>query len=342
MSPEQARGKAVDKRCDLWAFGARRCSRCSTGARAFRGEDVTDTIASVIAKEPDWSRLPADTPAAIRRLLRRCLEKDRSRRLADAGDALLEIDEALIPSPADASVATRSAAARSARIWLVAGGLGIALGAAVALLWRAPWRTAPPPQLQRLSADSGTEVRWRSASAIPSRSRRTGPLSPSSLSRESLAARSCTCGSQPAARHAVDWDRRCQQPVLFARREVDWVLRRRQAQEDRRHGWCGGHGVRRRERPRRILGRRWRDRLRSLLTEPGARRRRLVQRLVGRRRGAPDHRTGRWRRHAAVAASVAGRQSHSLDRQPQRRRLQRRLPDRPNAAGRRAQSCPAR
>jgi serine/threonine-protein kinase len=156
MSPEQARGKALDKRCDLWGFGAVLFEMLA-GARAFRGEDVTDTIASVIAKEPDWDRLPADTPAAIRRLLRRCLAKDRSRRLSDAGDALLEIDEALIPSPAEASVAPRSAAARSARVWLVAGGLGIALGATIALLWRAPWQSAPPTQLQRLSADSGAD-----------------------------------------------------------------------------------------------------------------------------------------------------------------------------------------
>src|SRR5262245_48537866 len=74
-----------------------------TGARAFKGEDVSDTLAFILTQQPDWDALPATTPAAIRRLLRRCLEKDRKRRLADAADARLEIDEACT-SPADHSI----------------------------------------------------------------------------------------------------------------------------------------------------------------------------------------------------------------------------------------------
>src|SRR6187399_3340105 len=74
MSPEQARGKAVDRRADIWAFGAV-LFEMLTGKRAFRGEDVTDTLAAVLQREPDWSALPASTPAAVRVLLRRCLEK---------------------------------------------------------------------------------------------------------------------------------------------------------------------------------------------------------------------------------------------------------------------------
>ena len=157
MSPEQARGKAVDKRCDLWAFGAVLFEMLA-GARAFRGEDVTDTIASVIAKEPDWDRLPAETPAAIRRLLRRCLQKDRSRRLADAADALLEIDEALAPPSGDAPLVTGATAhRRPAWVPVAAGVAGLALGAAVAFLAWAPWRGTPAARPLRLSADPGTD-----------------------------------------------------------------------------------------------------------------------------------------------------------------------------------------
>ncbi len=76
MSPEQAKGRVVDKRSDVWAFG---CVfyEMLTGRRAFDGEDVTDTIAAVVRGEPDWNALPSDTPPQIRLLLRRCLEKDR-------------------------------------------------------------------------------------------------------------------------------------------------------------------------------------------------------------------------------------------------------------------------
>jgi len=94
MSPEQARGKFVDRRADIWALGVTLFEMLS-GHQLFFGESVSDTLASVLKNEPDWSLLPADTPAAIRRLLRRCLAKDPLRRLASAADASLEIDEAL-------------------------------------------------------------------------------------------------------------------------------------------------------------------------------------------------------------------------------------------------------
>ena len=94
MSPEQARGRPVDKRSDVWAFGCV-LYEMLTGARAFAGDDVSDTLAAVLRGEPDWRVLPTETPASIRRLLRRCLEKDRKRRLSDAADARLEIEEAL-------------------------------------------------------------------------------------------------------------------------------------------------------------------------------------------------------------------------------------------------------
>jgi serine/threonine protein kinase len=94
MSPEQAKGRAVGERADIWALGAV-LFEMLTGKRAFAGEDVADTLAFVLTKEPDWTALPTNTPASIKRLLRRCLEKDRKRRLADSADARLEIEEAL-------------------------------------------------------------------------------------------------------------------------------------------------------------------------------------------------------------------------------------------------------
>src|ERR1700739_1364899 len=96
MSPEQARGKSVDKRTDIWAFGCV-LYELITGRAAFRGETLSDTIAAVLEREPDWPALPPPTPAQIRNLLRRCLQKDSQRRLRDLGDARIEIEETLIP-----------------------------------------------------------------------------------------------------------------------------------------------------------------------------------------------------------------------------------------------------
>ena len=107
MSPEQAKGKPADKRSDFWAFGCV-LYEMLTGARAFGGEDISDTLAAVLRDEPDWRALPAGTPASIRRLLRRCLEKDRRRRLADAADARLDLDEAAAESTAPIPAPTAS------------------------------------------------------------------------------------------------------------------------------------------------------------------------------------------------------------------------------------------
>jgi serine/threonine-protein kinase len=93
MSPEQARGNPVDKRTDIWAFGCVVFEMLS-GKRAFAGDNVSDTIASVLRGEPSWQALPSTTPGRIRVLLERCLQKDSRQRLRDAGDARIEIDDA--------------------------------------------------------------------------------------------------------------------------------------------------------------------------------------------------------------------------------------------------------
>ena len=92
MAPEQAKGKAIDKRVDIWAFGCV-LFEMLTARKPFDGDDVTDVLAAIVRDEPDWAALPADTPAALRTLLRRCLRKDRRDRLPDIGAARLELQE---------------------------------------------------------------------------------------------------------------------------------------------------------------------------------------------------------------------------------------------------------
>jgi serine/threonine protein kinase len=98
MSPEQARGKPMDKRTDVWSFGCL-LYQCLTGKQPFAGETASDIISEILTREPDWDLLPADTPTAIRRLLGRCLQKDANRRLHDIADARIEIEECLEGEP---------------------------------------------------------------------------------------------------------------------------------------------------------------------------------------------------------------------------------------------------
>jgi serine/threonine protein kinase/Tol biopolymer transport system component len=95
MSPEQTRGKAVDKRTDIWSFGCVLYEMLS-GRAAFRGETSSDTIASILTAEPDWAAVPETTPLAVRRMLQRCLERDPQQRLRDIGDVKHELDQALV------------------------------------------------------------------------------------------------------------------------------------------------------------------------------------------------------------------------------------------------------
>ena len=141
--PRAGEGRAADKRSDVWAFGCV-LYEMLTGARAFPGEDVSDTLAAVLRGEPAWGTLPAETPAAIRRLLRRCLEKDRKRRLSDAADARLEIEDALTTPAAEVSAApTGSSQGGWRRAAIVSA---VALASAVVsgtVIWMAT-RSSPP------------------------------------------------------------------------------------------------------------------------------------------------------------------------------------------------------
>ncbi len=135
MSPEQARGKAVDKRADIWAFGVV-VYEMLTGRRAFEGEEITDVLASVLRQEIDWSALPAEVPSRIRGLLERCLDRDPRRRLRDIGEARLVLAggeplSATGAAPASSTSAPSAAAspARSALPWVLVAVLAVALAA---------------------------------------------------------------------------------------------------------------------------------------------------------------------------------------------------------------------
>src|SRR5262249_35939008 len=129
MSPEQAKGRAADKRSDIWAFGCV-LFEMLTGKRVFDAADASEMLAFVLTKVPNWDALPANTPPAIRTLLRRCLEKDRKRRVADIADARLEIDEAETPgamAPGNLEVAQGSSPPmRGALPWIVVAGTLVA------------------------------------------------------------------------------------------------------------------------------------------------------------------------------------------------------------------------
>ena len=138
MAPEQAKGKPADKRSDIWAFGCV-LFEMLTGKRAFEGEEVNETPAFVLTKQPDWTALPAATPGAIGRLLRRCLEKDRKRRLGDAGVARLDIDDALTAPASDAVTTISGASAFISVRWrlavLVAAALLVGAGLSAIAVW---------------------------------------------------------------------------------------------------------------------------------------------------------------------------------------------------------------
>ena len=155
MAPEQAKGRPADKRADVWAFGGV-LYEMLTGRGPFAGDDVSDTLANVLKRDPDWTALPADTPPAVRALLMRCLEKDRRKRVSDIAAAIFALDEAGrlggaavgaagAPGVA-AATASRPSMLRRAAVPVAALLVGAALAAAaVAYVRPAP---AEPPEMR--------------------------------------------------------------------------------------------------------------------------------------------------------------------------------------------------
>src|SRR5436190_10492692 len=131
MSPEQARGKPVDRRSDIWAFGVVLYEMLTGRALFASGETVTDVIAAVVTREPDWSALPTSVPPHIRRLLERCLRKDVKTRLQAIGGARIAIDE---PAVTSSAITAPSKARHALLAWAVAA---VAILAGYAGWWRA-------------------------------------------------------------------------------------------------------------------------------------------------------------------------------------------------------------
>ena len=167
MSPEQARGKAVDRRADIWSFGVV-LFEMLTGERLFAGETVSDVLAAVLTRDPMWTALPAATPVSVRRLLGRCLERDPKKRLRDIGEASIVLDaanaeESNLPQTAGMAPFAAAPAAWLGRLpWALVG----LLGAAVAILYlRAPGAPAPTRPIH-VELDMPTDVEFFSGPSM--------------------------------------------------------------------------------------------------------------------------------------------------------------------------------
>jgi Tol biopolymer transport system component len=163
MSPEQARGLPVDKRTDVWAFGCV-LYEMLTGRAAFAGATVSDTLARILEREPDWSALPTGTPAPIRRLLLRCLAKDPKQRLRDVGDVRMEIDsiDQVVPAAFEGVVSSAATRPRATWLpWIVAGALVTGVGVWEARRLAVPVTGSENPfanaQFTRFTAWEGSE-----------------------------------------------------------------------------------------------------------------------------------------------------------------------------------------
>ena len=138
MAPEQAKGRAADKRADIWAFGVV-LFEMLTGKRLFTGETIADILASVLKTDPNWRALPVSVPPGLRRLLRRCLEKDPKRRLQAIGEARVQIEGLLAGTPEDSDAIVNEAATPVGRRRNAVGvhrALAVALATALLCLGR--------------------------------------------------------------------------------------------------------------------------------------------------------------------------------------------------------------
>jgi len=142
MSPEQARGREIDKRTDIWAFGCV-LYEMLTGRKAFTGESVPDTLAAIFEAEPDWGALPPRVPGRVRELLRRCIQKDPNKRLRDAGDARIELDDSVSAATLELPETSERRFRRRRFGWAAAAVLLAAVAAALLLRGRSPEAATP-------------------------------------------------------------------------------------------------------------------------------------------------------------------------------------------------------
>jgi len=162
MSPEQARAQPVDRRSDIWSFGCV-LYECLTGKTLFQGEDVTETLATIIKGEPDWAALPERTPPTIHLLLRKCLNKDRKQRLQYIADARVDLEQALgDPSSSIMRLsdhALQATTAGSGHHWFLTTGIVVIACVVMAtIVWSLkPNPLAPPAPIRRISMDLGME-----------------------------------------------------------------------------------------------------------------------------------------------------------------------------------------
>ena len=235
MSPEQAKGRQADKRSDVWAFGAVLYEMLS-GRRAFKGDDVADTLAAVLRQDIDWTSLPASTPTSVRRLLARCLDRNASRRLRDIGEARIVLEDPAAPGIGDADGAGALAPPRPP-LWrrtMPVALSAIVAGALVGSAWYLSLRPPTPlavtrfpftlPAGQIFTSHGGNHhmvapvAGWRTDGVC----RQRPAVSPVDVGT----------GREGDSRHRrlSERDRAC----LFARRPIDRVLcrRRSDAQEN--------------------------------------------------------------------------------------------------------------
>ena len=245
MSPEQARGQAVDKRTDIWAFGCV-LYEMLTGRPAFGGDTISDIFVSVLEREPDWAALPAETPAFIRTLLDRCLRKNPRKRLRDIADALIELDDrASMPGtvPSGVVIAAPEGGRHRSRerlAWIVAAALAVVSGA-MALVYLRPGPVAGPLEFTMPPPDN-----WIFESGNPA----TFEISPDG--QQVVADRvlaGCANALGPASRHScmapAPRDTKRAWSLLVGRQPVRRVLCGRQTEDRRRQRQCASHPRRR-------------------------------------------------------------------------------------------------
>ena len=250
MSPEQAKAKPADRRADIWAFGCV-AFEMLTRQKAFDGETVSDILAAVIMSEPEWSALPASTPASIQRLLRRCLKKDLRQRLQAVGDARIAIEETLAGG-AEVSLSGEIAAGqpgmggkktllRRALPWVL-GGIAVLSAAVAAWVLLQP---RPQPGVVRFPVPPPENAEFLAGGEMS--------VSPDgrnlvfvTVSRGEHAPDSLVASARQPHGPSDSRNGRRRGAVLVARQSADRVCCKRETRKNCSHGWCAAGAVRRR------------------------------------------------------------------------------------------------